>query len=127
MFAAAFALAAWLTPDPQGLGTHRQLGFPPCTILTLFKFPCPTCGMTTSFAHFVRGEWIDAARANASGLILACCGMLFLPWAVVSLIRKDYWLIEHPGLWMGSLLIGWMLICLLEWTARHFVPWIAAA
>ena len=122
MFLTAYVIAWRLIPDPTGSGTHKQLGLPPCTIQTLFGFPCPTCGMTTSFAHFVRGEWVQAARANASGLILACFGALFLPWAAVSLMRKEYWLIRQPDLWSFGILIGWMSVTILEWTMRHYLP-----
>lgn len=41
--------ALWLTPDPAGHGTHRQLGLDGCTILTSTGFPCPMCGATTTF------------------------------------------------------------------------------
>ncbi len=126
LFATAFAIAVWLRPDPSGFGTHQQLGFPPCTIYTYFKIPCPTCGMTTSFAHFVRGEWIDAARANTGCLILACFGALYLPWSIVSLTRKEYWKIEQPSLWFFGILCGWMLITIIEWTVRDLVPWFLA-
>lgn len=121
MCLATFALAIWLTPDPSGSGTHQQLGFPPCTIKSLFQIPCPTCGMTTSFAHFVRGEWSQAARANASGLILACWGAMFVPWSIVSWYRKEYWRITRPDLWCFGILCGWMLISLLEWSLRHLL------
>ena len=50
------AVAAWLEPSPTGIGTHQQLGLPPCTFWMLFGRPCPTCGMTTSWAHLVRGQ-----------------------------------------------------------------------
>lgn len=118
LFLAVFAVAMRLDPDPRGLGTHQQLGFPPCTILTLFDFPCPTCGMTTSFAHFVRGEWASAARSSTSGLLLACLGTLYLPWAAISLYRKECWRIRQPDLWFFGLLTGWMIVTVLEWLVR---------
>ena len=56
---AGFALAARLEPDPRGFGTHQRLGLPPCTFQSMFNIPCPSCGMTTSFANVVRGRFGD--------------------------------------------------------------------
>lgn len=81
---AGFGLSAWLSPDPQGHGTHRQLGLAPCSFLMLTGRPCPSCGATTAFAHFVRGEWPSAVRANAAAFVLAivCAGLM--PWCLAS-------------------------------------------
>ncbi|NBO19844.1 MAG: DUF2752 domain-containing protein, partial [Proteobacteria bacterium] len=43
----------WLTPDARGLGTHEQLGLPPCGFYLWYGLPCPSCGMTTSWPHFL--------------------------------------------------------------------------
>src|SRR5947209_2100708 len=40
------ATAACLTPSPRGMGTHQQLGLPPCTVVQWFGVRCPSCGMT---------------------------------------------------------------------------------
>ena len=57
---AGFGLAGRLSPDPRGYGTHQQLGLPGCTFQMLTQWPCPSCGGTTAFAHFVRGQWPSA-------------------------------------------------------------------
>ncbi len=77
-----FFVATRLEPDPAGFGTHRQLGLPPCTVREVFGVPCPSCGMTTSFSHFVRGQWIRAAQANAAGFLLAVLCAAQIPWAM---------------------------------------------
>ena len=56
-----FAAAAWINPygpdgRPRTMGTHTQLGMLPCNFVILTGRPCPSCGMTTSFALLVRGE-----------------------------------------------------------------------
>src|SRR4051794_5757921 len=66
-----FIVAYWLEPDPRGFGTHQRLGLPPCTIRSLCGFPCPSCGMTTSFACFIKGRWREAAQANVAAIPLA--------------------------------------------------------
>lgn len=63
--------ASRLQPSPSGLGTHHQLGLPPCSIRLLFGIRCPACGMTTSWAHFANGNVIAAAQSNLGGLMLA--------------------------------------------------------
>lgn len=77
---AVLGAAVWLKPSPAGLGTHRQLGFPACSAITLSGYPCPSCGMTTAFAYTVRGRWIAAFHAQPAGfglaLMAAGCGAM---------------------------------------------------
>src|SRR5690606_7505328 len=63
-------LARALVPSPSGFGTHTQLGLPPCAFRAIFDLPCPTCGMTTAFAHMARGELARGFRAHALGSVL---------------------------------------------------------
>jgi len=67
----AFVTAARLTPAGTHLGTHRQLGLPPCGFVVMTGLPCPTCGMTTAFSHAARGRLIAAARTQLAGAVLA--------------------------------------------------------
>jgi len=69
---AVLVTAALLTPNPDGLGTHEQLGFAACSWLHLFGIPCPFCGMTTSFAWFVRGNFAASIWVQPMGALLAC-------------------------------------------------------
>lgn len=65
-----FAVAWYLTPNPQGHGTHQQLGLPPCTIYHLTGRPCPSCGLTTSVSAIVHGQLRLAWRANPVGFLI---------------------------------------------------------
>ena len=56
-----------LTPDPRGFGTHTQLGLLPCTFERLTGRRCPTCGMTTAYAWFARGQLDLAGRPILPG------------------------------------------------------------
>ena len=67
---AVFVTAALLTPDPSGVGTHTQLGLPPCGVLAATGLPCPGCGLTTCFASMVRLDVVAAFRANPFGVAL---------------------------------------------------------
>lgn len=67
-------IAAWLPPDPAGVGTHVQLGIAdlrPCDFLARTGLPCPSCGMTTSFAWFARGNLLASLYVQPMGLVLA--------------------------------------------------------
>lgn len=37
----------------------------------MYSIRCPSCGMTTSWAHFANGSFFAAARTNLGGMLLA--------------------------------------------------------
>ena len=84
---AVLGVALFLEPDPRGFGTHQQLGLPPCGFRWLTGFSCPGCGLTTSFAHGIRGSWLRAAVANPIGLALFFAVCLTIPLGVVAVLR----------------------------------------
>ncbi|MCW5943538.1 MAG: DUF2752 domain-containing protein [Fimbriimonadaceae bacterium] len=67
---AVTAVSLWANPDPHGHGTHRQFGLMPCPSVMMFDRPCPGCGLTTAFAHTVRGQFAEAWRAHWFGTFL---------------------------------------------------------
>jgi hypothetical protein len=77
---AVFFIAASIRPDPRGVGTHQQLGLQACQFEDRTGLPCPTCGMTTSFTLFVRGQLARSFYVQPMGMVLAgLCAMMF--WA----------------------------------------------
>ena len=65
-------LAAWLDPAGKLYGTHQQFfRSGPCGMLVSTGLPCPTCGMTTSFAYFMEGSFGMSAYAQPAGFLLA--------------------------------------------------------
>jgi hypothetical protein len=120
-FIVGFAIALWLDPDPRGFGTHQQFGLPPCTFRLVFGFPCPGCGMTTCFSHFVRGEFVKAARANVAGLVLAVVCLLLIPWSIWSAGRGRLWLVSDPVTCVATLAVCLSGLIMLLWMVR----WIA--
>lgn len=70
-------IATQLRPSPDGLATHRELGLPSCAFLDRTGIPCPTCGMTTSWSWFVRGNLAASLYIQPMGTVLAilavCC------------------------------------------------------
>lgn len=95
----------YVTPAREGMGTHTQLGLPPCSWPGEFGIPCPTCGVTTSLAWFVRGRWIASAVAQPLGLLL---GLLLLAGIVngaIGLVSGRWWRINTfrvPVGWMAG-------------------------
>ncbi len=112
------AVAALLKPDPRGLGTHQQFGLPPCTFRFLFGRPCPSCGMTTSWAHVVRGQLIGALKANLGGTLLATLAVVVAPWLMLC-AALGRWLGRAPKsivvAWVGSAIL---LVTLIDWGVR---------
>ncbi len=71
-----------LNPSAEGHGTHRQLGLPPCGSVVMFDRPCPGCGMTTSWTHFIHGHFVESFRPHPLGPIVY---MLFTLTALMCL------------------------------------------
>ena len=69
VWVAVTTIAAVLSPSKDGHGTHQQIGLPPCGSVVLFERPCPGCGMTTSFTHFVHGQFAESFQVHPFGFI----------------------------------------------------------
>ena len=114
------AVAAMLKPSPFLIGTHQQLGLPPCSFLVLFGIPCPTCGMTTAWACLMHGEFVRALQANTGGVLLAVLAMAAAPWLMISAVRGR-WLISKPsGTAVGCGSAAILAITLVQWGFRLF-------
>ncbi|HEY1599746.1 MAG TPA: DUF2752 domain-containing protein [Pirellulales bacterium] len=116
--AGLLVVAASLHPNPAGLGTHEQLGLPPCTFRSLFGIRCPSCGMTTSWSHATHGHWRQALAANVGGTLLAVVAVVVATVCVISAVRGR-WLVKIPNDWVwatGALALA--AITLLDWAIR---------
>lgn len=105
-------IAASLTPSPVGLGSHRQLGLPPCMMITISGYPCPTCGMTTAFAHTVRGNLLAAFRAQPTGMLLALATAAAAALSLSVLFTAKVWTVNWyrlPPSLAGLILVVAML------------------
>lgn len=113
LLATAFAL----TPEAGGLGTHQQLGLPPCTVRVVWDMRCPACGMTTSWAHLTRGQLWESVAANAGGFVLGWiaaatgCGFSFL---ALTGRRPPRWALPT----LATVLIAAIAISLVDWMVR---------
>lgn len=117
---APLIVAAILTPNPEGRGTHQQLGLPPCSMVVLFGRPCPTCGMTTAWANVVRGKWRDALQANLGGTLLCLLDIAALPWVFLSAARGRWIGGRYPSLAITVAAVVIAVITLIEWIGRFW-------
>lgn len=81
-------LSMGLTPNKQGHGTHTQLGLPPCGVYAFTGYPCPGCGLTTSFAALAHGDLWHALTSNPLGPFLFLCTLLWLPFSLYAIRKK---------------------------------------
>lgn len=111
-------LAHLVNPDPSGLGTHKGLGLPPCGFYTMFHKPCPSCGMTTSFALMMHGKFLDAIKAQPAGVFLFLT--VFLVWFTIPYHffkkKKLVDLLELP--YLLPILIANLIVILAVWIIR---------
>lgn len=113
--AAVLIVAAYLQPDSAGHGTHTQLGLYPCTWVILFDKPCPTCGMTTSFAQLGDRRPLAALHTQPFGTMLALSTAtmfwfgLHIALTGSTIARALTGLFGRRTIWIavGSLLAAW--------------------
>jgi hypothetical protein len=133
--AAVFAVAFWLNPynpdgSPRRIETHRQLGLPPCTFYLVTGLPCPSCGMTTSFALLVRGDLANSLRANAVGTLLALFCLALIPWCLACAARRQLVFVRSADravtwivlVFFGLMLLRWGIVVGLAWWGGSLCP-----
>lgn len=115
---AVFVVAAFLSPDPAGHGTHTQLGLPPCGFLFATGVPCPGCGLTTSFAHMIRLQVADAFSANPFGVLFFLVSAASIPVSIRAFVRATpvFDVIERYRI--DRLLIGLSVLAMCVWGWR---------
>lgn len=115
---AGFGVSLWLQPDQRGFGTHEQLGWAACSFQQITGWHCPSCGMTTSFSHFIRGHWVDSIRANSTGFFMALFCAVQIPWSLASVRQSRLWRINQPHIALLTLLAVLYLIAGVEYLYR---------
>lgn len=116
--AAVALVAASLTPDPAGHGTHMQLGMPPCGFLASTGLPCPGCGLTTCFAHMVRLEISPALRANVFGVPLFGTMIASMPLAAWGFARNAPVVDSLLAVHAEKVLLSLSLFAVVVWAIR---------
>jgi len=116
--AGVLAVARWLTPDASGVGTHVQLGLPPCGFLAATGVPCPSCGLTTAFAHMVRLNPLAAAHVHPVGVALFM--VVVVSVLICAMAAARGWPLEDTlkRLRLGRVAAIICLAAVLSWFAR---------
>lgn len=109
---AVLGVAAWLEPAvAQGHSTHTQLGLDGCTVLSMTGWPCPMCGMTTTFALMADLQPLSALYNQPFGVVLFMGTVFLFAVAAVELVApRDRW----RKLWRGLVSVeGWFALIFL--------------
>ncbi len=119
-FAAVFYVATMVKPygadgEPMRMASHESLGLPPCNFKKSTGIPCPSCGMTTSFAMLVRGDVGNSLRANWVGTLLAVALAISIPWAVWTAARGRYLWVERLEFAVPIVLGVYVVLMLARW------------
>ncbi len=109
------AVAAWLEPADGGMGTHTQLGLPPCSWIVTMNLPCPTCGYTTAFTNVAHGNFGAAFTGQPFGALLACATAVFFVGGLVVLVTGAplggvlcrFWTMRVTWIVLGMMILGW--------------------
>ena len=107
-----------LTPDLSGVGTHTQLGLAPCGVLTMTGYPCPGCGLTTSFAHLMHGNVLEAIAANPTGVMLCLLTCLALPLLLAACFRAAPVVVTLERFYIDRLTIFVALAAIITWIGK---------
>lgn len=84
-------------------------------------YPCPTCGMTTAFAHFVRGQWLRAAWVQPAGFVFALGTAAWAVGCVWTLVRGRWPAIRLPWLTPFRLFAVLLVLLLGSWAFKIVV------
>ena len=119
--ATVLVVARGLEPDPRGFGTHTQLGLWPCSFKATTGRNCPTCGMTTSFAWFARGELARSWGANPVGVALASTALAMIPWLLLASARARPWPFRDLERPLVGLSVAVVALTLISWTVLMII------
>ncbi len=114
-----FAIAWYLTPNPQGHGTHQQLGLPPCMIYYLTGRPCPSCGLTTSVSAIVHGQLRLAWRANPIGFLIVAIALGVALNSLYALLRGRSLRLDFD--WVNRILLVLLSVWLIHGVVRFLL------
>lgn len=115
-------LASILTPHRAGMGTHRQLGLPPCQFEQVTGMPCATCGCTTSFSHAANGSLLDAFITQPFGAVLAVLTAMAVLVSGYALVTDMPVMPIVRFVGRGKVILVMLVVMMLAWgynIARH--------
>lgn len=114
-------LASRLTPSAAGVGSHQGLGLQRCQMLQQTGVPCPSCGMTTSFSWFARGNLAASFYIQPMGMLLALAAAICV-WAGAYVAVTGRPVYRLATLYSGrSYMIGLLGFGILAWGWKVFI------
>ncbi|HEY8749465.1 MAG TPA: DUF2752 domain-containing protein [Tepidisphaeraceae bacterium] len=114
-------LASQLHPSPDGYGTHTQIGLQHCAFFERTGLPCPSCGMTTSWSWFARGNVLASLYIQPMGtlLALAACWCVWIGFYVAITGRPVYRLLRVvPGRYYSVPLVA---LAIMAWGWKIYI------
>ena len=117
---ALLGTARYLEPSKSGLGTHQQLRLRECGLRQMYGIRCPSCGMTTSWAHLTRGHVVSSLQCNTGGTLLGICALIVGPWSLAS-GALGRWLVRPPHPFVVAGVAGFIwVVTLIDWGVRLY-------
>jgi hypothetical protein len=118
---ALLVIASQLKPSPAGYGSHT--GYPlrlqSCAFMDRTGLPCPSCGMTTSFCWFVRGNVAASLYVQPMGTLLAAMACVWGGFYVTATGRPIYRLLGIlPGRYYT---VPLLTIAVAAWAWKIFI------
>lgn len=114
-----------LHADARGLGTHEQLGFPPCGFYLSTGVPCPTCGATTAFVWTIHGHLWMGLKTQPFGAIVALGTVALLGMGLVGIVTGGVPAIRLSRRSSFGLALGIVLLILGSWLYKIVLTMIA--
>lgn len=104
----AIVMAASLSPESGGIGTHRQMGLPACSFYVQTGYPCPTCGFTTSVSAMANGRFVLAFVSHPFGVVFFAGLVVWFLASVREVIigRETLLYLGRPSRWVWAFIIG---------------------
>ncbi len=109
------AIGLWLKPSAAGIGTHQQMGLPACTFLKMTGYPCPSCGLTTSFAYAVRLEFGRSLSVQPFGFVFFWLMILWIPVSIILTSKEMTWSEMIDGRWAPTIFYMLMALYVTGW------------
>lgn len=109
-----------IEPSASGIGTHRQMGLPPCGWMASSGMPCPSCGMTTAVSYSVRGKIVSAFVTQPAGAFFGLGVGIFGIFGIWMLITGSSFVRLH-SLFYTSNIVWWTIALLVvSWIYKIF-------
>ena len=121
LFGLVVTLALVISPDPSGVGTHTQLGLPPCGMLERTGRPCPTCGATTSFVLAAHGRFWESLVNQPFGFSVFLVTVGAFGFSIYSLVVRRSWLPVFERYHVVAFIVIMVVILFLSWSYKWWL------